>query len=226
MRLLVLLSALTIAYQASAVANPPDTRALTKAEAKAIAEYRLPLPGAGIKSKDIPDGNWYNSLSDKQKTDLLYLTPALKQSLDDFYRNAANLRIPYLEAKYIVAMQKNHAPEAQIKLELLAARAVMRGYYSMLGKPNLYMAYDSLAALRNDLFYNALKKDRIIASPSNKTPPILTIENAKVFSVDKNEKWPGVIVMTYSKIDGQLLFAPVYVSRGALKDNLKTRQFI
>jgi len=226
----VALAALTQMHEAA-----ENEKALMEAKARAVAEYRLPLPG-GVKVKHIPDGKWFNSLSEGKKAEMFgsaicnteygpVKCAALRSRLVEFYANPANLLIPYDEATYIVVRQEQDSPPAQVNLEIAAARSTMHDYYALLDKPDVYLTYDSLGALRDDICYNALKRDRIIKALDAPDIPVLTIRRANVQSVAKNPKWTGVVVMTYEQLEGRLLFGVVYVGSRDLK-NPKIRDFV
>ncbi len=227
--------ALTFTRQIESQKAATNNHALIEITARAIAEYRLPLPGA-VKERDIRDGLWFNSLPENKKTEMFgekeCFTPygwiicgSLKHRLGELYTDKANLRIPYDEALYIVMQQEKGAPQTDVKLEIMGARLTMQEYYALLDKPSPYVTYDSLSALRDDIDYNALKRDRIVKRLDMPDLVSITIKGAKVYSVTKNPKWPGVIVMTYEKAGGELLFGVVYVSSDDLKDE-KTFDFI
>ena len=143
---------------------------------------------------------------------------ALKRRLVELYTYKANLLIPYDEATYIVMKQDNGTPQSVISQEITAARQVMQEYYAVLDNPSMYLTYDSLNALRNDIANNALKKERIIKPSNADDAPTITIKNAKVYSVVKNPRWPGVIVMIYEHLEGEALFGVVYVRPDDLKN--------
>jgi hypothetical protein len=210
--------------------------AFIQAKARAIAEYRLPLPGSGIKMTDIEDGVWFERLSESEKAERFKAESCfalydwincrnLRRHLTELYSDNANLRIPYPEALYIAVQQEKGATSSVIKVEIAAARDTMREYYALIDKPSLYLTYDSLKAVRDDITFNALKKDRIIKPLTAKDSPVIRIKSAKVHSVMKNAKWPGVIVMTYDEIEGKALFGVVYVRPDDLK-NPKTHDSV
>ena len=134
---LVFSNAIGLTAQAGSPKAKEDTEAYIRVKARAIAEYRMPLPGSGIKVKDIDDGFWFQGLSETEKAERFRSESCstaygsincknLKRRLTELYSDRSNLRIPYTEAVYISVQQEKGAAEAAVRLEITVARETMR----------------------------------------------------------------------------------------------------